>query len=107
LNAAGPLDIGSQAGAQAALATTQNLSQTISTQRTETIGASQSRLSAAANVISEARIANTASYSTITDADVAQSSAMLSMQKVQSLAGVAMLAQAKNLNALTVSALLK
>jgi flagellin len=99
-------DISTQAGAQAALATTQDFSKSVSSQRTEYIGSAQSRLSSLENTITNSREATIGAYSRITDAYIADESANLTMQSIRAQAGVAVLAQSKNINSLAVGMLL-
>jgi len=99
-------DISTQAGAQAALATTQGFSKSVSSQRTEYIGSAQSRLGSIESTITTSREATMGSYSRIMDADIANESANLTMQSIRAQAGVSMLAQSKNINSLAVSMLL-
>ena len=102
----GSLNISTQAGAQAALTSVQNFSQAINTQRTQSIGAAQSRLSSVESTLSTSREAKLGAYSRITDADIASESANLVMQDIRAKGGVAVLAQSKNISALAVSMLL-
>lgn len=106
LSQGGSLDISTQAGAQAALGAVQDFSQTLNTQRAESIGAAQSRLNSASSVVSESRLAKMDAGSRIVDANIAEVAASLSKQQVQAKASVAMIAQAKNLDGATVSMLL-
>jgi flagellin len=103
---AGALDISTQNGAQSAIAAVKEFSQVVSTQRTGSIGAALSRLSSIENSLTTSREASTSAFSRLMDFDVASGAADLVTQSIRSQAGIATLAQSKNINALAAGLLL-
>jgi flagellin len=82
-----------QSGAQSALSTLESLAQRIANERGR-IGAMQSRLEVAANVLQSARDNFIAAASRITDADVGLETSELVRQQILQKSGAAVLAQA-------------
>lgn len=92
----GSLDLSTSAGAQAALTIIDTAVGSVSAYRSQ-LGASENRLSSALNNL-EVFVENTkAAESQIRDADFGEESAEMAKQQVLQQAGVAVLAQAKNL----------
>jgi flagellin len=82
-----------QSGAQSALSTLESLAQRIANERGR-IGAMQSRLEVAANVLQSARDNFIAAASRITDADIGLETSELVRQQILQKSGAAVLAQA-------------
>lgn len=92
----GSLDLSTSAGAQAALDVIDSAVGSVSAYRSQ-LGASENRLSSALNNL-EVFVENTkAAESAIRDADFGEESAEMAKQQILQQAGVAVLAQAKNL----------
>jgi flagellin len=102
LSASGSLDISTQAGAQAALGAVQTFTETVNTQRTDSIGAAQSRLSSIQSNLATAREAKLGAASRITDADIAAEAANVVMQSIRTQASAAVIAQANKADAQTI-----
>lgn len=102
----GSLDISTQAGAQAALEAVQTFTETVNTQRTDSIGAAQSRLSSIQSNLATSREAKMGAASRITDADIASEAANVVMQSIRSQASAAVLAQANQSSAVNMKMLL-
>jgi len=99
-------DISTQAGAQAALSAVQSFSDNLSNQRSSTIGAAQSRLDSVDSSLSARGAAEAEALARIKDVDYAEEVASATAASIQSQVGVALSAQAKNINADIVKALL-
>jgi flagellin len=106
LAAGGSLDISTQAGAQAALGAVQTFTETVNTQRTDSIGAAQSRLSSIQTNLATSREAKLGAASRITDADIASEAANVVMQSIRTQASAAVIAQANRADALNMKTLL-
>ena len=92
----GSLDLSTSSGAQSALDVIDSALDSVSSYRSQ-LGASENRLSSALNNL-EVFVENTkAAESQIRDADFGEESAELAKQQILQQAGVAVLAQAKNL----------
>jgi flagellin len=98
-------DLTTQAGAQAALTTVQNFSDTLSQSRGE-IGATQSRLSSVSNSIQGQRLAESEAVSRIRDADIAEEFSNKLKSEILLQTGTSLAAQAGKLSASNVKALL-
>lgn len=95
--AGGSLDISTQAGAQAALGAVQQFTETVSTQRSGSIGAAQSRLGSLEESVAVGREEKIGAASRITDADIASESANLVIQEIRARASMAVLGQSNTL----------
>jgi flagellin len=102
----GSLDISTQSGAQAALEAVQTFSETVNTQRTDSIGAAQSRLSSIESNLATSREAKLGAASRIMDADIASGAANSVIESIRSQASTAVLAQANQANAVNMKMLL-
>ena len=107
LSAGNALDLSSQGNALTALGSIKDFTTQLNLQRAQALGSAQSRLNSSASIVSESRLSKIAGYSRINDLDIAQTVANLNGQTIQVKAGIALLAQAKDLNANMLSIVLK
>ncbi len=91
------LDLSTASGASSAITAIDDAIDTIASERAS-LGASQNRLNAAANYMTDMRAATQAGRSSIMDADMAFEIAESSRLQVIQAAGIAALAQARNIN---------
>ncbi len=91
------IDLSTASGASSAITAIDSAIDTIASERAS-LGASQNRLNAASNYMSEMQMAARASRSSIMDADMAFEIAESSRLQVIQAAGIAALAQARNIN---------
>lgn len=99
-------DIGTQAGAQAALSAVSQFSDNLSQARGDKIGAVQSRLDVAQSNVSTQAIGTQQAASSIGDADVAEEAAQMTKNKILAQVSTALLAQSGNLDRDRVKSLL-
>ena len=100
----GALDLSSSAGAQAAITAIDTAIDTVSSQRS-TLGSVQNRLDSSLNSSTNYLESMRAAESQIMDADFAKESTEMSKFQIMQQAGVASLAQAKNINQAVLSLL--
>ncbi len=93
----GVIDLSTAAGASAAIASFDTAIDTVGAYRSE-LGAAENRLGSALNNIEAFSESTKAAESQIRDADFGEETANLSKYQIMQQAGVAVLAQAKNLN---------
>jgi flagellin-like hook-associated protein FlgL len=84
----------------------QTFTETVNTQRTDSIGAAQSRLSSIQTNLATSREAKLGAASRITDADIASEAANVVMQSIRTQASAAVIAQANRADALNMKTLL-
>lgn len=99
-------NIGTQAGAQAALSAVSQFSDTFSQARGDKIGAVQSRLDAAQSNVATQAIGYQQAASSIGDANIAEDTAQLTKNNILAQVSTALIAQAGNLDRDKVKALL-
>lgn len=87
----GSADISTQAGAQSAIATITDFSQSVSSQRSDTIGTSYARLTSIDEGIATQLEAERASLARLSDADIASESAKLVQNTIRMQIGAALL----------------
>lgn len=100
------LNIGTQSGGQAAIETVRQFSQDLASQRASGIGASYNRLESIGQTLGARGGAESGALSRIRDVDVATETATITRNQILSQAGVSVLAQANQLNAVSVKLLL-
>jgi len=98
-------NIGTQAGAQAAMSAVDQFSKDLTTQRGGSIDAAMSRLQSAQNNLSSRRLAEQGALSQIEDADIPSAVLQFSRNKVLQQYQVAMVKQASELQKMTLSML--
>lgn len=106
INQLAALDIGTQSGAEAAIDTIQSFSQSVSLQRSTTVGAARNRLSSAEFGLSAQHTALSTARAQIADVDIARETATLARYSILAQAGVSVMAQANKLNSAVVERLL-
>jgi flagellin len=84
-------DISTQAGAQSVIATITDFSQSVSSQRSDTIGTSYARLTSIDEGIATQLEAERASLARLSDADIASESAKLVQNTIRMQIGAALL----------------
>jgi flagellin len=99
-------DISTQAGAQAALDAAQTFSDTLSSQRSSSLGAAQARLDSIDSSLSAKRQADQEALSRIEDADYAEEIAQATALMIRAQTGTALQAQTYNLNVNVIKTLL-
>jgi flagellin len=98
-------DLGSQAGAQAALSTIQDFSGQLSSQRGASIDSALSRLDSIQSNLQSQRVAQSSAFSQISDADVGSAAADFVRSKVLAQYQSALLSQSTQLQASTLQSL--
>lgn len=99
-------DISTQGGAQAALSAAQTFSDTLSSQRSSSLGAAQSRLDSIDSSLSAKRQTDQEALSRIQDVDYAEEVAQATALTIRAQTGTALQAQTYNLNANVIKTLL-
>lgn len=99
-------NISTQAGAQAALDATQNFSETLSSERSSSLGAAQVRLDSIDSSLSAKRQTDQEALSRIQDVDFAEEIAQATALTIRAQTSTALQAQTYNLNANVIKTLL-